>query len=115
LKNQKQKKSDIKFPCIGCGLCCKKINVVVSNAGDVPEGHPLFFPHKYDETGRCEMLLEDNSCSIYEDRPLLCNVERFVEYVIMGKKEFYNLNIDSCNMLMDQAGLDINLRIKHIK
>lgn len=34
----------------------------------------LTFPYKTDASGVCEKLV-DGKCSVYEDRPLLCNVK----------------------------------------
>lgn len=60
------------------------------------------FPFKWDKTGKCEMLGKDNLCRIYENRPLLCNVEKIAEVYKLGKKEFYNLNIKSCNSMLEE-------------
>ena len=84
------------FPCIKCGLCCRKISVVVE-AG-------IKFPYKYDKDGKCEMLGDDNLCLVYDSRPLICNIERMAEQQT-DKIKFYNLNIYSCNFMLEEAGI----------
>lgn len=62
-----------KFKCDACGLCCKKIN--------------------------CEFLTKDNLCSIYENRPLICNVDKGYEVLFkdkISKIEFYKMNEKMC-------------------
>ena len=112
MENEEQ----ISFPCIGCGLCCKKVKSVIDNVGrDYPETHPLYFPYNFDESGACEKLTADNKCSIYEDRPILCNVDKLLQALPMSRIDFFNMNIDACNSLMDEANLPIEMRINHIK
>jgi uncharacterized protein len=85
-----------KYPCIKCGLCCKRVDKAVENAKVIG----LSFPYNWDETGRCEMLGEDNLCKVYYDRPLMCNIDRLVQEFDVDKKLFYNINISSCNKLL---------------
>lgn len=86
-----------KYPCIKCGLCCRKISEVVESLG-------VEFPYKWDETGRCEMLGVDNLCMTYDSRPMLCNVDELMLALGDERKEFYNVNIASCNKLLQDAG-----------
>ena len=72
----------------------------------------LYFPYKWDESGRCEMLTEDNKCSIYEDRPLVCNVDKLLSLIEIPKEQFYEINVASCNKMMDEDELPIKYRIK---
>jgi len=99
------------YPCIKCGLCCKRVNKAVENMklmfGEVD------FPYKWDETGRCEMLDENNLCKVYETRPLMCNVNRFGELIGVNEIEFFNLNIDACNLLLSQAGRQERINYVH--
>lgn len=102
------------FPCTSCGECCKKVGAVLANRAldDTPIGKLLkIFPYKTNEQGHCEMLV-DGRCSVYENRPLICNVRRMTEI-------FYSDNpvghyIDSakaCNNMIEEAGLDPNYKI----
>ena len=65
-----------KFPCVGCGACCRKLH----------------------------LLKEDNSCSIYEDRPDICIVSnRGTDYT---SEEYNKIVADICNDWMDEEGSD---------
>ena len=71
--------TNLKFNCNQCGLCCKALN--------------------------CQYLTKDNLCSIYETRPLICNIERGYEEVFksqMSKKEWFSINEQYCNILKAQ-------------
>ncbi len=85
-----------KYPCIKCGLCCHKIR-------DVVQGLKIEFPYGWDETGRCEKLGADNLCMVYDNRPMICNIDSISAGLNVDKKEFYNLNIASCNQLLQEA------------
>lgn len=111
----------MKFPCAGCGICCTKVDVLVDavNNGALKKED---FPHDCDDTGRCEMLGEDNKCKVYDKRPLLCNIEAMFDHEdferLMGvkkgkKKDYYLENAQMCNTWMkeeDYKGdlIDIN-------
>ena len=99
------------YPCTQCGACCKV-------AGRVPATFPtedptniFYFPYKTDESGRCENLTEDNKCAVYDHRPLICNMDLFIEVTQLDKIKFYNENIAYCNQLMDEQGVPIHFRI----
>ncbi len=67
------------FKCEKCGLCCKKVN--------------------------CMYLTEENLCSIYEKRPLVCNVDKGYEAFfskVMSKEEFNKLNRKICITLQEE-------------
>jgi Fe-S-cluster containining protein len=71
--------SQLKFNCNGCGKCCKAI--------------------------KCPLLTEDNKCSIYDTRPLLCNVEKGYDVLFkdkMTRVEFYKLNEAVCKKLQEE-------------
>ncbi|EPP1573466.1 YkgJ family cysteine cluster protein [Campylobacter lari] len=96
------------FPCTSCGACCKNINGIEE------------LKH-FNINGVCINLQEDNSCKIYNERPLVCRVEDFYNKYFkdtMSKKDFYNENIKICNLLQDKLKLDkkykINLITKEI-
>jgi len=98
------------YPCTKCGCCCKKVNVAVEMTKMIDD---FKFPYKWDETGRCEKLLEDNTCGVYDNRPLLCDIDRVIEYFGIDKKSFYEANVVACNKMMDENNIPISLRIKN--
>jgi len=102
------------FPCSGCGACCHRINKTVENLGieNIDSGNDLYFPYKWDNTGRCEMLTDDNRCSVYETRPLICNVDKLLSLIDIPKEQFYAMNIAACNTMMDEDNLPLKYRIK---
>lgn len=97
------------FKCSGCGSCCKRIKDAVANSEHIPA---LKFPHHIDENGKCEMLLDDNSCMVYENRPLLCNVEKMAEHFDLDKEKFYALNHKACLNMQDIDNVPENVRLK---
>ena len=77
------------FSCDKCGLCCRNID-------RIPE---LKTFHK--GNGICKFLI-NNKCSIYDRRPLICNVDRIYEKFFRTSytlEEFYKLNHQVCKML----------------
>ena len=86
------------FKCDVCGLCCKQLQLnpamAKMHAGD----------------GVCLYLdLETNKCTIYNERPLLCNVDMMYETFYsdqMTREEFYEKNYEVCKKL--KAGLPLD-------
>ena len=74
--------------------------------------------------GACEHLTEDNLCSIYENRPDFCNVDKNYEMflkedkrkdpkaIIRDKKQFYINITKTCHTLIDKYKLDESYKIK---
>ena len=86
-----------KFPCNGCGNCCRKIASAVAFAKQA--GFPdevCRFPYAWNEQGICEMLTPGNRCKVYERRPLLCNVEEMYKYFDMPYEKYIQLNKQAC-------------------
>jgi Fe-S-cluster containining protein len=100
------------FPCTGCGCCCRRINQAVRHFNINDKKHPLYFPYGWDEDGVCDNLTEDNKCTIYEERPLICNIEKFGKYMELNPKEFFAQNIRACNYMMDLDNIPLQFRIK---
>lgn len=77
------------FKCDKCGLCCKSLaNNVLAKDLDRGDG--------------CCKYLQDNLCSIYEHRPLICRVDEAYEILFktqMSKEEYYEINYKMCNFL----------------
>lgn len=77
------------FECDKCGLCCKNIRMNEAFAS-LDRGD-----------GICKYLM-DNMCSIYEQRPLLCQVDACYDLFYstqMSRQEFYDKNHEICNEL----------------
>lgn len=80
------------FPCLKCGACCRhlQLNQVYAalDRGD----------------GVCRYL-EDDLCSIYEQRPLFCRVDECYDLYfasLMSRDEFYRANSRICQALREQ-------------
>jgi len=80
------------FQCERCGCCCRQIGFVV-------EAYQIDFPYEVREDGSCGMLSEENLCKVYDNRPLICNVKDFAEFLKIDEEEFYILNKEGCLML----------------
>lgn len=78
------------FHCNRCGECCRNLQFV----------EPL--KNFHNGNGICIYLdKETNLCRIYEERPIVCNVEKCYEKFfteIMTKEEYYKLNYKGCEM-----------------
>jgi hypothetical protein len=92
------------FPCTGCGCCCKVIDWADKIIVKDDPTHPYYFPYTHKE-GVCEKLGEDNRCTIYETRPLICKIEDSCDYFGHDKTEYYNVNIEGCHHLIDKFKL----------
>ena len=95
------------FGCIECGLCCVHLPTWMLPAIEQ-------FPYETDENGQCEKL-DGTRCSVYENRPLLCNLEQIDEELNtnMTKAEWYGLNAQGCNILLREAGRSDRLKIEY--
>lgn len=79
----------VMFSCDKCGLCCRNID-------RIPELKAF-----HNGNGICKFLI-NNKCSIYNRRPLICNVDRVYEKFFRTSytlEEFYKLNHQVCMML----------------
>jgi Fe-S-cluster containining protein len=99
------------FPCTSCGSCCKRIGNA-ERILPIDIVNPLHFPYNKDSSGKCEKLKDDNTCSVYENRPLVCNIEKTMEFYGLSRDEFFQANIEVCNIIMDEDGVDLSFRIK---
>ncbi|MBQ3647158.1 MAG: YkgJ family cysteine cluster protein [Synergistaceae bacterium] len=81
---------NLNFPCKKCGMCCRMLK-------HVPQ------LHDFDKGDGVCKYLENNLCSIYDKRPLICNVQKMYEKFfanIMPPEEFIFLNLEACQKLM---------------
>lgn len=95
------------FNCTGCGECCKQIGkTLVAQHTLIPWMRAVVreFPYKAKENGHCEMLVDDK-CSVYEDRPLLCNIDKMADDTTMplSKFEWYKMNYEGCGILQSKV------------
>lgn len=79
------------FKCDCCGLCCRHITgIKMLEAFD-------------DGTGTCIYLDRENDlCTIYKTRPVVCNVDAMYELCFahkMTREEFYAMNYAACERL----------------
>jgi hypothetical protein len=97
------------FPCSGCGQCCRFIGKVLNSNVDAntPIGALIKeFPYKPNANGDCEMLV-DGQCSVYEDRPVLCNIKKMSELFYSDDPIGHYLDCAHvCNALISYADLD---------
>lgn len=91
--------TQLRFQCSGCGACCRRVSRMKG-----------FDPDWILEDGSCMHLLEDNSCTIYEDRPLFCQVdgdwEAREDVDKVSKLEYFVLSNEKCNEFILQDGMD---------
>ena len=70
-----------KMYCHGCNghaTCCTHIGTLIAARGKIGEPWEDLlneFPYDARPDGTCEMLGDDGKCSVYHDRPMICNVE----------------------------------------
>ena len=79
------------FPCEKCGLCCRMI-------GGIPA------LHDFDRGDGTCIHLSGNLCSIYENRPLICNTSRMYEAFFkdaMTPEEFVDMNLNACRKIQE--------------
>jgi len=96
------------FPCTGCGCCCKRVGLVK------PFLTEKEFPYNADENGVCEKLI-DNKCSIYDNRPDVCNIYKMALKSSLPIEEYYNISVKACNDFMDNDNVPLNFRINGIQ
>lgn len=82
------------FQCERCGCCCRNLNksdiYAMLDRGD----------------GICKYL-KGNDCTIYENRPLLCQVDKSYDSMfstLMTREQFYKINKKVCKVLQKSEG-----------
>jgi len=102
------------FPCTSCGKCCEKVGKVIANKHLYD---PLIlslleeFPYKTKEDGSCEMLV-DGLCSVYPDRPLICNIKALGTLKEIPLEEYYRQTAEFCNILISNSDLSDEYLVK---
>lgn len=69
------------------------------------------FPYDVTENGSC-VKLTNGLCEVYEDRPLLCNIQKLGEKSGYDQLAWYKLNALSCNTLIFSSDLDESYIVK---
>ena len=64
------------------------------------------FPYDINPDGSCSKLNEEGLCSVYENRPIMCNVQLMGQLLHQDTTEWYRMNADNCNKLINAADLD---------
>lgn len=91
------------FECKMCGMCCRNIKRYRDEAypllkNILGEKMPEF--NIKDNDGVCVNLMENNKCSIYEQRPTICNTSKMFDILSsvlkIDKKELYEAQALSC-------------------
>ena len=95
----------MEFECTQCGLCCKHLHRALDKAKNPEWMHVAIdlFPHAMNMDGSCEKLV-DNKCSVYDNRPLMCNISDASEQMNMpiSKKAWYEMNYAGCKLLLEE-------------
>lgn len=93
----------MKFNCSSCGACCKRIGLLKDKFKE------LNFPYDVNEKGWCTMLDENNKCKVYENRPVICSVEKtfdmYIEKMGMTRMQAYLSQAKSCNQFIKEDKL----------
>lgn len=103
------------FPCTQCGICCSLVGRILLTKDLQPNSVIREaieeFPYKTDSAGCCEKYV-DNKCSIYEDRPTMCNVAKMAELLDIPLEAYYKQSAKACNLLITSFGLDESFLIR---
>ena len=103
------------FPCTQCGLCCKNVrNALTWDMPDWLKPAVDAFPKDWVlDDGSCAKMV-GNQCSVYEDRPLLCNLDKAHDELDMpmNKDEWFDLNVRGCHSLQARARNNLRLEIR---
>ncbi|MGP1606343.1 MAG: YkgJ family cysteine cluster protein [Moraxella sp.] len=79
------------FPCTACGQCCRRV------------GDSSLTAYLSRGDGVCQYLDEDtNLCQIYENRPLICQVENYYKTHLKDKlswEQFVAVNVELCQKM----------------
>lgn len=82
------------FPCTKCGACCRRSYLLP------------FFIYTDIKTGICSKL-ENNLCSIYYQRPDICNINKINVLSFKGTlQEYYKVSAVMCNKFIKEDKMD---------
>jgi Fe-S-cluster containining protein len=90
------------FTCTSCGLCCHQVDKIIGSTAPFAWMQQATddFPYQAREDGSCEKL-EDNQCTVYDDRPLLCDIGRMAKEpdIPINEETWFNMNYIGCKQL----------------
>ena len=83
------------FPCTKCGACCRRAHLI---------GGFLYADYK---KGGCIMLV-NNICNIYKDRPPICSIDnvRKILYSTENQTTYYKETALLCNKMIKEDNMD---------
>lgn len=104
---------DNSFACTSCGLCCRNVGQTIEAVKKMDGSIPFVkafqsFPYKADKSGACEKLDKDGKCTVYANRPLVCNVEKMFEKFHKKertRKRHYLEQAQMCNAMIRHNNL----------
>ena len=101
------------FPCTSCGQCCRVIGEYFDHSHSNYKSASLAvktlidaFPYDINPDNSCSMLSEDGLCTVYENRPIICNTKFAPQLNHMSQSQFNQLMAQHCNILINAANLD---------
>ena len=103
------------FPCTKCGLCCKQLANTLSNQHSLPQKVQdllSIFPYRPKPDGSCPKLTEDGLCSVYDSRPIICNIKLAAQVLNHDIMDWYQINAENCNNLINNAGISTDYLVK---
>jgi uncharacterized protein len=108
------------FPCTKCGICCKSIGRLVTEARNEKSNDDKLlqevrvFPFEINNNV-CSKYEEGIGCTVYDTRPDICNIdtmyERYYKPTGMTKPEYYSFNAAGCNLLIDEFNVDPSKKV----
>ena len=97
----------MKINCNGCTCCCRMIGPILDGFHKDPEKFPAHshvplseFPHSVRSDGSCEKL-GLNGCTIYEDRPTICSVDKMSGLSDKSDEDYLEDNLKACKTIQD--------------
>tara|TARA_R100000458_G_C8088808_1_gene120418 strand:- start:85 stop:420 length:336 start_codon:yes stop_codon:yes gene_type:complete len=99
----------IDFPCTQCGQCCRQIGSILANSSSFPtviQDLINRFPYQVNQDGSCSKLNSDNLCSVYDNRPIMCNIKLMGQLLHQNTPDWHKLQAKYCNEMIKAAKLD---------
>mgnify|MGYP000371475631 CR=1 FL=1 len=96
MQSHSKRPKPLEFPCISCGLCCQSLDKAQAVYGHLDRGD-----------GTCIHLSSTHDCSIYENRPVECNIRDYHAEQFSASIEwpdFIVMNLKGCLKLMREQG-----------
>ena len=104
------------FECSACGKCCVRMIEVIAGLPQLVSiigEENAYFPYSHNN-GICEKLvLENNLCSVYKDRPVICNMEKLTEAI--AQKTGQDLSLVKQSMYIEGKKICKNLQTENYK